>query len=136
MTNTQGFINDLKAATRLSDDPTLEHMLELAEAVEQDLQDMANKNQKQKPSINPKIDELDKILSEYEIGFITHGKNVDGHLRDFKQPIQTHINKKINKILNKLNKEIFFSSANPDGQLVKNLILNKRRTIKKLRSEL
>ena len=79
---------------------------------------------------------LDKILSEYEIGFITHGKNVDEHLRNFKQAIQAHVDNKVNKVLGELNKEIFFSSANPDGQLVKNLILNKRRTIKKLRSEL
>lgn len=60
----------------------------------------------------------------------------DDNLQEAKQAIQAHVDKKVNKVLGELNKEIFFSSANPDGQLVKNLILNKRRTIKKLRSEL
>ena len=61
---------------------------------------------------------------------------VQDGLNEAKRAIQAHIDKKVNKVLGELNKEIFFSSANPDGQLVKNLILNKRRTIKKLRSEL
>lgn len=87
-------------------------------------------------------DELDELLGK--LIFDVHKSASNGETIDkvmvlslkTKQAIQAHVDKKVNKVLGELNKEIFFSSANPDGQLVKNLILNKRRTIKKLRSEL
>jgi hypothetical protein len=57
---------------------------------------------------------LDKILSEYEIGFITHGKNVDEHLRNFKQAIQAHIDKKVNEVLDRVEAE-----ATPNNLMTK-----------------
>lgn len=97
-----------------------------------------------------KPDELDDILYKYVANRDMYLSDLEDEVitekdwmrirdniqLDTKQAIQAHIDKKVNKVLGELNKEIFFSSANPDGQLVKNLILNKRRTIKKLRSEL
>lgn len=97
-----------------------------------------------------KPDELDDILYKYVANRDMYLSDLEDEVitekdwmrirdniqLDTKQAIQAHVDKKVNKVLGELNKEIFFSSANPDGQLVKNLILNKRRTIKKLRSEL
>jgi len=36
-------------------------------------------------------DEIDKLLAKYEIGFVTHGKDVNQHLASFKQDIKDYI---------------------------------------------
>ena len=82
---------------------------------------------------------LDKILSEYEIGFITHGKNVDEHLRNFKQAIQAHIDKKVNEVLDRVEAEAGWYSQQFNDQARKDNIedtLIRLSSIKKLRSEL
>ena len=95
--------------------------------------------------MSTKPDELDDIIDVLVAKVIhlpqfdnpsTYWKQLNKEKTQAKKVIQAHIDKKVNKVLGELNKEIFFSSANPDGKKKKNIILNKRRTIKKLRSEL
>lgn len=90
-------------------------------------------------------DELDDILLSHHTcicetdtptSFRSHQLFCIQNYNDTKKAIQAHIDKRVNEVLGELNKEIFFSSANPDGQLLKNIILNKRQAIKQLRSEL
>ena len=79
---------------------------------------------------------LDKILSEYEIGFITHGKNVDEHLRNFKQAIQAHVDKRVNEA--RIDEWKLISEVTHSANLVASSYLGKARDerIKQLRSEL
>jgi hypothetical protein len=80
-----------------------------------------------------------ELLDEYEIGFITHGKNVDEHLRNFKQAIQAHIDKKVNEVLDRVEAEAGWYSQQFNDQARKDNIedtLIRLSSIKKLRSEL
>lgn len=89
---------------------------------------------KLEPMTNQASEEVDRVLAKYEIGFVTHGKDVSVHLANFKKELNAIIRTEKLKLLAEVRERVVGEDKKPTGSMTGLITIDTARN--KLRAEM